>query len=102
MIVDRLAARPIPVLIPFGEAETYRGGIDVVAMKAIVWNDDALGAEYAVVDIPEDMLAVAREATTAWSKRPARSTTRCSNGSSPAGRSHPTIYTRHSARVPAR
>jgi elongation factor G len=62
MMVDRLMARPVPVLLPLGEAESYRGCVDVVAMKAMVWGDDALGAQYDVVDIPEDMLPAAREA----------------------------------------
>ena len=62
MMTDRLMARPIPVLLPLGEAETYRGCVDVVAMKAMVWSDDALGAEYDVVDIPDEQLPAAREA----------------------------------------
>jgi elongation factor G len=62
MIVTRLAARPIPVMLPLGEADDYLGVIDVVGMKALVWNDDTLGAEYEVREIPEASLAAAREA----------------------------------------
>jgi elongation factor G len=62
MIQDRLGARPLPVMLPLGEAETYRGVIDVVRMKALVWDDDTLGAEYHVEEIPAASLDAARAA----------------------------------------
>jgi elongation factor G len=62
MIEQRLGARPVPVMIPLGEAEAYRGVIDVLRMKALVWDDDSLGAEYHVEEIPADARDAARAA----------------------------------------
>src|SRR5262249_2281435 len=53
MIRERLAARPLPVMIPLGSQETFRGGIDVVGMQAIVWDGETLGARFHVEPIPE-------------------------------------------------
>jgi elongation factor G len=53
MISDRLHARPLPVLIPLGSADSFRGGIDVVSMKAIVWDGDSLGARFHVEEIAD-------------------------------------------------
>ncbi|HEX4823860.1 MAG TPA: elongation factor G [Candidatus Polarisedimenticolaceae bacterium] len=62
MIQDRLGARPIPLMLPLGEADTYRGVVDVVRMKALAWNDDTLGAEYHVEEIPAELVDAARAA----------------------------------------
>jgi elongation factor G len=62
MIVSRLAARPVPVMLPLGEADGYLGGIDVVGMKAIIWDGDTMGAQYRVADIPEESMEAARTA----------------------------------------
>ena len=64
MMRDRLGANPVPVQLPIGKEDLFRGVIDLVKMKAIVWTDEALGANYDVSDIPADLLAeaeVARE-----------------------------------------
>ncbi len=62
MMVDRLGARPVPVQIPFGSAETYRGVIDVVEMKAVVWDEDTLGARFHLEDIPGEIAPAAAAA----------------------------------------
>jgi elongation factor G len=64
MIKERLGANPVPIQLPIGKEENFKGVIDLVAQKAIVWTDEALGAEYEVADIPEeylDAVEVARE-----------------------------------------
>jgi elongation factor G len=60
-IIDRLGANPIPVQLPIGKEADFLGVIDLVAMKAIVWNDESLGASYDVGDIPSDLLPMAEE-----------------------------------------
>lgn len=62
MIEDRLKARPVRVQLPLGVEEDFEGIIDLVRMKAIIWNDETLGAEFDVVEIPEDYLEEAQEA----------------------------------------
>jgi elongation factor G len=56
---DRLKARAIPVQIPIGKEEGYKGAIDLIKMKGIVWNDESLGAEFEYTDIPEELQAEA-------------------------------------------
>ncbi len=63
-IRERLGAKPVPVQLPIGKEDTLRGVIDLVANKALIWNDENLGASYETVDIPEEYAteaAVARE-----------------------------------------
>jgi elongation factor G len=65
MMRDRLGARPVPIQLPIGKEEKFRGVIDLVGMKAILWDDESLGARYTVTEIPADLLdeaQVAREA----------------------------------------
>jgi elongation factor G len=62
MIVDRLHARPLPVMLPLGSADTFRGCIDVVAMQAIVWDGEDLGARFHVEPIAEADRAAAEMA----------------------------------------
>ena len=59
-IVDRLKARPVVIQIPIGAEEHFSGVVDLVAMKARVWKDDSLGAEYDDVDIPAHLLDEAK------------------------------------------
>ncbi len=56
MIRDRLGANPIPIQLPIGAEDLFRGVIDLVQMKAIVWDNEAMGANYEVMDIPAEML----------------------------------------------
>ena len=62
MIRDRLGANPIPVQLPIGAEDLFRGVIDLVQMKAIVWDNEAMGANYEVMDIPAEMLDEAEAA----------------------------------------
>ncbi len=54
MIKDRLGATPLVIQLPLGTESDYRGLIDLVTMKALVWRDETLGAEYDVIDIPAE------------------------------------------------
>ncbi len=61
---ERLRANPVPVQLPLGVEEDLRGVIDLVTMKAVVWDDDSLGARYREDEIPEEYkerAAAARE-----------------------------------------
>jgi elongation factor G len=60
-IVDRLGAKPIAIQLPIGAENQFKGIIDLVRMKAIVWDDETLGAKYHDVDIPADLLDQAKE-----------------------------------------
>jgi elongation factor G len=60
-MVVRLGANPVPIQIPIGVEDTFQGPIDLVEMKAIVYDDETLGAKFVVADIPEEYLAQARE-----------------------------------------
>jgi elongation factor G len=56
MMRDRLGANPIPIQLPIGVEDLFRGVIDLVQMKAIVWSDESMGANYEVREIPADLL----------------------------------------------
>ena len=60
-MIDRLGANPVPIQIPIGRESEYQGSIDLVTMKAYVYDDETLGAKYVVKDIPADMLGKAKE-----------------------------------------
>ncbi|MEP7136003.1 MAG: elongation factor G [Chloroflexota bacterium] len=60
-IIDRLGANPIPMQIPIGFESTFKGVVDLLTMKAIVWEDD-LGKDPKVVEIPDDLVQQAKEA----------------------------------------
>ncbi len=51
----RLNARPVAIQIPIGQEDKFKGVVDLIAMKAIVWQDETIGAEYATQEIPEDL-----------------------------------------------
>jgi elongation factor G len=59
-IVERLKARPVPIQIPVGAEDKFLGIVDLVKMKAVIWHDETLGAEYDTVDIPADLLEKAQ------------------------------------------
>src|SRR3984893_4095437 len=61
-IKDRLGAIPLGTQLPIGGENDFVGVLDVVAMRAIKWRDETLGAEFDIVDIPEDMRAEAQAA----------------------------------------
>jgi elongation factor G len=61
-IKTRLKANPVPIQIPIGAEENFKGVIDLVQMKALVWEDEAaMGSKYEVVDIPADLEEKAQE-----------------------------------------
>lgn len=60
-IHEVLGVTPCPIQIPVGNEETFKGVVDLVKMKAILWHDETMGAEYEVDDIPADLLAEAEE-----------------------------------------
>ena len=55
MMRDRLGARPIALQIPMGSGELFTGLIDLIKMKAVVYNESTLGAEWEEIDIPRDL-----------------------------------------------
>jgi elongation factor G len=60
-MIERLDANPVPVQIPIGTADGFRGPVDLIAMKAIYFDDETLGASYTEGDIPDDLLPQAKE-----------------------------------------
>ncbi|MEZ7809238.1 elongation factor G [Alcaligenes phenolicus] len=65
MMVDRLKANPVPVVIPMGAEDGFKGVIDLRLMKAIVWDEASQGMKFSFEDIPADLLATARQ----WRER---------------------------------
>lgn len=61
MIKERLGATPVPLQIPIGEGEMFTGLIDLVQMKAVLYNDSSLGALFEEAEIPNDLLNKANE-----------------------------------------
>ncbi len=61
-VAERLKANPVPIQIPIGAEENFKGVIDLVQMKAIVWDEDAaMGSNYHVEEIPADLMDKATE-----------------------------------------
>jgi elongation factor G len=60
-IIDRLGANPIPMQVPIGFESTFKGVVDLLTMKAIIWEDD-LGKEPKITEIPADLQKQAEEA----------------------------------------
>ena len=56
MMKDRLGANPLPIVIPIGSGELFTGIIDLLDMKAILYNESTLGARFEYSDIPHDMV----------------------------------------------
>jgi len=57
---DRLGANPLPIQLPIGAEEDFKGVVDLIKMKGLVWTDE-LGAAYEEIEIPEDLLGQAEE-----------------------------------------
>ena len=55
-IREKLKANPLPLQLPIGSEESFRGVVDIIKMKAYEWNDEDLGTSYHEVPIPDDML----------------------------------------------
>ena len=60
-VKEVLGATPLPIQIPIGAEETFKGVVDLVTMKAIFWHDETMGAEYSVEEIPANLQAEAEE-----------------------------------------
>ena len=54
-VKERLGANPVPLQVPIGAEEDFKGVVDLIDMKAIIWNEDDMGKTYQEVDIPEDL-----------------------------------------------
>lgn len=61
MIVTNLGAKPLVIQIPIGSEDSFKGIVDLVKMKAIVWSGEELGAKFAYEDIPADLQELAQE-----------------------------------------
>ncbi|TAH22746.1 MAG: elongation factor G [Cytophagales bacterium] len=61
-IKEKLGARPVPLQIPIGAEENFKGVVDLVTNEAIIWNEEDKGKTYKVVPIPEDM----KEDVSSW------------------------------------
>ena len=60
-MVEMLGAKACPIQIPVGEEDSFKGVIDLIAMKAIIWHDETMGAEYEIDEIPDNLRADAEE-----------------------------------------
>ena len=60
-IKNVLRANPCPLQIPIGAEEGFKGVVDLITMKALIWHDETMGADYHVEDIPTDLLEEAKE-----------------------------------------
>jgi elongation factor G len=60
-IIDRLGANPVALQIPIGLEDQFKGVVDLITMKGLVWKDETKGAEYETVEIPEDLKERAQE-----------------------------------------
>ena len=54
-IKERLNGNPVPIQIPIGAEDDFKGVVDLIKMKAIIWNEEDLGMTYEELDIPEDL-----------------------------------------------
>ncbi|WP_457567759.1 elongation factor G [Desulfurobacterium sp.] len=60
-VEEKLGAKPVPLQIPVGAEENFKGVVDLVTMKAIIWEEETLGAKYHEEEIPEELVDVAEE-----------------------------------------
>ncbi|NLC70146.1 MAG: elongation factor G [Desulfuromonadaceae bacterium] len=61
MMRSRLHANPVPVQIPIGSESSFRGVVDLLEMKAVVWEEDILGANFRSIDIPSELIPLAQK-----------------------------------------
>ncbi|MDZ5761193.1 elongation factor G [Lyticum sinuosum] len=62
MLKSRLGANAVAIQIPIGSEDTFKGIVDLVEMKAVTWSGDDLGANYSVIDIPDNLIEDAKNA----------------------------------------
>src|SRR5216683_1147148 len=63
-IITRLGANPVAIQIPIGHEDQFKGVVDLITMKGLIWNDESKGAEYVTAEIPDELkeeAAAARE-----------------------------------------
>jgi len=65
MMIDRLGTRPMILTWPIGSEADFKGIVDIVKMKALIWHDEQLGAKFDEIDIPAEFAAKAKELRTA-------------------------------------
>lgn len=61
MMIDRLKANPVPIVIPIGAEEHFTGVVDLVKMRAILWDDATRGMTFSYGPVPDDLLATAQQ-----------------------------------------
>src|SRR5881409_214094 len=54
-IISRLGANPVAIQIPIGHEDQFKGVVDLISMKGLIWNDESKGSEYETVEIPEEL-----------------------------------------------
>src|SRR5262249_56838524 len=60
-IKTRLGAKPVAIQLPIGSEQNFKGIVDLVRMKGVVWDDESLGAKYHDIDIPAEMAEEAKK-----------------------------------------
>ena len=60
-IEKKLGSHPIPIQLPIGSEDSFSGVVDLIRMKAIIWNDEDLGSTYSEEEIPENMINTCKE-----------------------------------------
>jgi len=60
-LIDRLGVKPVPMQLPIGIESTFKGVVDLVEMKAIIWEEESLGAKFHDAPIPDDLMDKAKE-----------------------------------------
>jgi len=61
MMIDRLGAKPLIIQLPLGFEDQFKGVVDLIGFKAIIWHEETLGASFSEVEIPQDFLPQALE-----------------------------------------
>ncbi len=61
-IITRLGANPVAIQIPIGIEDQFKGVVDLIAMKGLIWNDESKGSEYETADVPDDLKEAAAAA----------------------------------------
>ena len=87
MIRTELGANAVVIQLPMGPEDKFTGIIDLVQMKAIICDDETLGAKYEIVEIPEELRDERRECREQLVEAIAETTTSCSRSTSRARRS---------------
>ncbi|PSS50875.1 elongation factor G [Enterobacter sp. FS01] len=60
MMIDRLKAHPVPIVIPIGAEEHFTGVVDLIHMRAIIWDDATQGMTFSYAPVPDDLQATAK------------------------------------------